>query len=178
MLNKTKTDILPVVCELPAPLLYWLTYEHSLTEKLKERAGDASLQVLSQRWDAPNWWDRFALNLECESVLHREIKMSAWDVPCWYARTIIPNTTYYIGRDIFKRLETESLGELIFNQPRIKRFSMLHYPINAQSIEYHWLSPEIRGDASALWLRLSVLTVDNDHPFYLIETLLPGLLRY
>lgn len=178
MLNKSKVDFLSQKSKLPPPLLPWVSCQDSLTDRLRAAAGDARLQLLKQCWEAPNWWDRQALQIESETVLHREIIMYAWDVPCWYARTIIPSTTYQADKDFFNRLKTESLGDLIFNQTKVTRVSLIHYPITKQSIEYYWLDIDMHDNEEVLWLRKSIFTIADSKPFYLIETLLPGLGRY
>lgn len=179
MLTKPTAELfLPITDELPQALLPWITYQDSLTERLKATAGEARLDVLAQRWVLPNWWDTHVLQIDSETVLHREILIWAHHKPCWYARTVIPYTTYHTDAAFFNRLEKESLGELIFNQVRVKRVYQINYPINDQSIEYHWLTEAMHYQTKTLWVRLSTFVIDDDRPFFLIETLLPGLMRY
>ena len=177
---KPNTDkLLQVECELPPLLLPWLIYQHSLTEKLKAKAEHARLQVLGQCWEPPNYWDKEVLQIECdEVVLHREILMWAGNDACWYARTIIPSVTYQADPALFNRLKTESLGELVFNQPKIKRIDLMHYPISKQSIEYYWLNQWIECDEQKRWVRLSTFALNGEFYFFLIEIMLPGILRY
>ena len=154
------------------------SYQDSLTELLKAKAGDTRLDLLGQRWGLADWWDQHVLQLPNKSVLHREILMWADDAPCWYARTIIPKTTYLADEAFFNRLQKESLGALIFNERRIKRIQKNFYPVNSQSIEYHWVTACIPCSSKTLWARLSVFTLNDDAPLYLIEILLPALERY
>ena len=161
-----------------ASLLPWLVYEQSLTQKLEAITGDARLQVLNQDWELPDAWDQSILKLNNKQVLHRQIIMWAYDLPCWYARTIIPDTTWQSGTTLFERLKTESLGHLIFNGNEIQRVSLKHYLITPSSSEYHWLSESWHTGASELWVRLAEFVVYGKEPFFLIEILLPGLLRY
>ena len=179
MLTPSNSTLLfPVKHKLPSSLLPWVTHQDSLTKLLQSRAGNARLQVLGQCWESPNWWDKHVLHIEGESVLHREILMWAGKEVCWYARTIIPKATYQSGALLFERLQEESLGALIFNEPTIKRVNMSYYAISDQSIEYHWLNPLLHGSANVLWVRMSAFTLNAQLPFYLIETLLPALERY
>ena len=161
----------------PEFLLPWLTYTGFLTKKLKKEASDARLERIEQRWEPADWWDRCVLKRQYEQVLHRNIIMWAFDNPCWYARTIIPHTTYETDTALFDRLKNESLGHLIFSSVNINRCKMIHYPINAQSIEYHWLNKELRQKESTFWLRLSEFSVHDLWPFFLVEIFLPGLKR-
>ena len=158
-------------------LIPWLVYEQSLTQKLKIAAGDARMEVLDQRWDVPDVWDKNVLNIENTNVMHREILMWAWDTPCWYARTIIPDTTWQDNITLFDRLKSEQLGQLIFNGTDIKRVSLTHYSILPSSIEYKWLHESMHQGAPTLWVRLSEFKVHDRDAFFLVEILLPGLLR-
>ena len=158
-------------------LLSWLTHQGSLTAKLKQEAGLASLQVLEQVWETPNWCDRHALNLDCELVMHREILMSAGQEPCWYARTILPQDSNLHDLEFFNRLQSEPLTQLIFDNNRVERVSLVNYATSPKSIEYHWLTHWMDITEDALWARMAVYTIDKHFPFYLIEILLPGLLR-
>ena len=154
-----------------AGLLSWLRHEHSLTKKLKTVAGDARLEILEQRWDHTP---------DGTAVLCREIIMWAFDSPCWYARTLVPEVTYYAHEALFARLKTEPLGDLIFQGTDIKRVSLESYAISKQSPEYAWVCKWRQQDASWLWVRQSEQRVNaaTQHPFFLKEILLPGLMRY
>ena len=162
-------------------ILSWLTYKNSLTDRLNSHLKKpARLQRLCQHWTAPSWWDCHVLAIQKESVLHRDIIMWAEEKACWYARTILPISTYHAARSIFDRLENESLGQLIFNEPMIKRIDMLHYAVNKGSLEYFWLKKSLL-DVEVLedeyWLRLSSFVVKDAFPFFLVEILLPDLMR-
>lgn len=173
-----ESAFLPIACELPTQLLPWVNCQGPLTEKLRKKTGEARLQVLTQGWRAPNGWDKGVLHCNSEAVLQREVVMWALDAPCWYARTIIPYTTYSAHKSLFNRLENESLGALIFSVPEIKRVDMVHYPIDKHCIEYYWLNPSMLSEANVLWVRLSTLSITDRLAFFLVEILLPGLTRY
>lgn len=164
--------------EPPEHLIPWLIYQQSLTHKLHSAAGDARLDLLGQSWEASDAWDQSMLALNQLNVLHREILMWAFDTPCWYARTILPKATYEADALLFDRLRDEPLGHLIFNSPKIKRASLVHYPISPNSMEYAWLTPLMHQNVHLLWVRLSEFKIQSEHSFFLVEILLPGLLRY
>ncbi|WED44127.1 chorismate--pyruvate lyase family protein [Legionella cardiaca] len=162
----------------PKVLLPWLKHEFSLTDKLKNEVGDASLTILNQQWKNPSWWDKFALGISTSSVMHREIIMSAHGTPCWYARTIIPDSCYQKNFLFFNRLNQESLGVIIFNTPQVKRNLMLQYAINASSLEYYWLPHlPMLTESKDLWSRLSIFSLQENVFFYLVEIFLPDFLR-
>lgn len=161
----------------PEELKPWLNYQTSLTDKLKRLTGDAELEVLSQEWSLASWWDKFTLGLSCEKILLREILMLSQGTPCWYARTIIPESTYLANQVLFSRLKQESLGQLIFNEAGIRRTQLLTYAVDHHSLEYNWIPAVLRDESSEYWLRLSNFTIDDSAAFCLVEIFLPGLRR-
>ena len=156
----------------------WMTYQGSLTNKLKEIAGDARIELLGQGLELSNDWEKERLGITDSQVFRREIVMWAFDEPCWYARTIIPNKTYQADLSFFGRLRQESMGDLIFNGPTLKREDFKNYSIDVHSTEYEWARFLLKDTKTLLWIRLSTFTLRDDSPFFLIEILLPGLRRY
>lgn len=161
----------------PQYLLPWLTCTTYLTEKLFAKSGNAQLQVCRQIWEPANDWDRTVLALEEQQVFHRDIIMHAWEHPCWFARTVLPENTYQTHLSLFKRLESEPLGNLIFHTDAIQRLSLQTYLIHAQSPEYTWIPTSLNMTAD-LWVRSSIFQVKKAEFFYLIEILLPDLEQY
>lgn len=156
----------------PLPLLPWLRHDTSLTNKLRQITGDAQLVVLKEGFRQVDWWATHVLGLEPQTVFQRDIMMFSGQIACWHARTIIPHHTWLAHDTMFKRLERETLGDIIFSEPAIKRYCLVNYAIDSQSIEYYWLK---HADFESQWLRLSVFTINNNTPFFLIEIFLPGL---
>jgi chorismate--pyruvate lyase len=159
-------------------MMSWLQYKQSLTERLKKLSGEARLDVLGQGWGKPDAWDIERLGLETGLVFHREIVMSSSKQPCWYARTVIPDSTYGVDPHFFGRLKQESVGGLIFNEPRVERVLFINYSAHPDALEYQWLKAAGLGGSELVGLRLSGFTLDKAFSFFLIEILLPGLLRY
>jgi chorismate--pyruvate lyase len=169
---------LSLTTSLPPPnLKSWLNHEASLTDKLRAQSGEARVSVLEQTWTLPNWWDKFTLNLADSLLIHRDVLMYSQENPCWFARTIIPSSTYQLHETFFKRLKEESLGVLLFQEPAIKRNLLLPYAINKQNLEYYWLPKRFREEQAEFWARLSVFTIADSAKLYLVEIFLPGLMR-
>lgn len=159
----------------------WLEQKGSITDKLKQLAGNTKLQVLSHSWEASDNWDFKALKLpENTEVLHREILMWADNQTCWYARTILPQPVYQTESILFEQLKNKPLGELIHHHPEIHRTHINPYEIHAHMPEYQYLKNALKKNtpAQSLWGRVSTFTIRNQFNFYLLEILLPGLLRY
>lgn len=164
--------------EPPPHLLPWLTYTGYMSERLRARSGDAVLQVLQHGWEPSNAWDQHILGIAPEKVLHRDVLLLAWGQPCWFARTILPETTYQAHQALFQRLDSEPLGNLIFHTDEIKRLNLRYYPIQIDAPEYTWLPKTVDTQRRELWLRLSTFQVHQTELFYLVEILLPALEQY
>ena len=162
----------------PQYLLSWLTCTTYMMEQLYAKSGNADLKVLHQNWEPTNDWDRQTLALSDELVLHRDIVVSAWEHPCWFARTILPRATYDSHLSLFERLNKEPLGNLIFRTEAVQRLRLEHYSIEAGSVEYDWLPKAIDTQQKLLWLRCSTFQVKDAELFYLVEILLPDLEHY
>ncbi len=157
----------------------WLIYQASLTDRLRLTSGDSQLSVLRGRWDRANTWDKHLFSMDKGVVFHREIITWVEKIPCWYARTIIPISTYQASPSFFDKLQDHALGTLIFNEPRIKRIHMQHYQIQAEgSLEYSWVHRWLPDSQDPLWVRLSLFSLSANPPFALVEILLPGLESY
>lgn len=157
----------------------WLVHPDSITERLIEKAGEASLTVLMQGWEPVCAWDKKMLNDASNRVWRREIVMLAQGEACWYARTIVPESTYKSNQDFFEQLQTKSVGTLIFNSPTVQRMSLTSYVIDEEMHEYQWIPESVKPyPTQPLWVRLSYLMLHEQFPFYLVEILLPAAVRY
>ncbi|MFZ4077731.1 MAG: chorismate--pyruvate lyase family protein [Legionellaceae bacterium] len=156
----------------------WLHHKHSMTDKLKTFSNEVTLNVLTHTFERANLWDQTKLHLKAkDKVLHREILMLAGTIPCWYARTVIPQTTYDAKGSPFSRLQSEALGDIIWSNPSIARATMQHFEITPRSLEYTWLTPFMHEHSPSLWARLSTFAYLEQHRFFLLEILLPGLMK-
>lgn len=163
-----------VNCHPPLNLISWLSYTKSLTNRLKEVSGEAKLKILLQKKIKTCWWGRYFLGVEEGEVIQRDIEVFSGQHPCWFARSIIPLSTYENNLDFFSRLANESLGEIVFNNSVVQRLSLMYYDIDCSKLEYHWLMKYGYERKDRLWGRLSVFLINKNY-FYLIEILLPAL---
>lgn len=153
----------------------WREHQYSLTDKLKEAKGSASLELISQKWIQPTWWDKYLLQVDDAPIYQREILMRHQDIVYWYARTVIPQNCYVLNPVFFKRLENESIRNLIFNNDKVQRVNIVSYPIDKQCIEYHWVRKYLYIRNEIVWIRLAQYSFENKGFFYVIELLLPEL---
>lgn len=167
------TTIQPSPCPAFMP---WVTHTTSITDKLQAITGTVRLQRIGQRWVSTNWWDKYFLKVQENSVLQREIVMLAGDVPYWYARTVIPKSCYAVEPAFFDRLTHVTMRELIFGEAKVQRESLQYYQIDSQNIEFYWAKDILAlSAAEKLWVRLGTYSFQGRASFYLIEILLPSL---
>jgi chorismate-pyruvate lyase len=153
----------------------WLYYNHPITDKLNNLTGDTQLEVLSQQWIQTTWWDKYFLNIVEHTLFQREIIMKSSGRTFWYARSIIPSSCYQLDPEFFKRLERESIRNLIFDEPKVVLSQRKIYPINAQCIEYYWVKKHLSILPEILWGRLAEFSFIEKNSFYLLELLFPQL---
>lgn len=159
----------------PEFLKDWREHQHSLTDKLKVAKGSTQLKLISQSWIKPTWWDRYLLQINDELIFQREIMMRHHGIDYWYARTIIPQKCYNLNPDFFKRLEKESIRNLIFDEDKVHRVHMINYPIDKQCIEFNWVKKHLNMVHGMLWVRLAEFSFQHLESFYIAELLLPEL---
>ena len=165
---------LKIDSEIPVGLEEWLNCEKPITDKLMQLTGNAHLEVLSQRWISAKWWDLHVFLIK-EPILQREIFMKSQKRVYWYARTVIPQSCYRLEPEFFKRLEHESMRNLIFDEPKVTLVQRVVYPINSQCIEFHWIKKYLNSSQDTLWVRLAEFSFKGSISFYLIEILFPEL---
>lgn len=172
------SKLLPIP-EMPASILSpWLQPNtHPQTDFLKELSGDATLKLIQQDFYQTNSWERLLLNIADPQTFRREIIMYSHEKPCWYARTIIPESCFHHDTAFFEQLYTKTLTTLVYNQPKVRRQVFLSYGINEKCQEYHWVKKLNLPLTSPLWVRLSTFIFQEKAPFYLLEILLPDLMR-
>ena len=158
----------------------WLIHTTAITDKLVETAGEASLRVIRQGFQEATTWDQ--QNNHDETLLRvwcRDIEMSAHGRPCWYARTSIPEPTYQACQVFFEPLQSQSLKQLLFNNPDVERRSLVHYRIEERAVEYQWIPDDIKPKVyEPLWARLSHWCLYQHFSFHLLEIFLPDVARY
>ena len=104
----------------PAAVQLWLNDNTSLTAKLKHQFSDFSVRVLSQQQAAPHAHEASVINTSKTCTI-REVELLGNGEVVVFARSIIP-----LSDDTQEILDIGSkpLGEVLFNNPDIKRGAM------------------------------------------------------
>jgi chorismate-pyruvate lyase len=152
----------------------WLHYDKPITDKLKRITGEAQLQLLSQEWKRSTGWDAHIIHIN-ERILQREIFMNSQSKVYWYARAVIPQTCYDIDPDFFDRLNRESIRNLIFDEPKVRRVNRLTYPVTNQNLEFYWVKKHLKSIEGICWARIAEFSFLEKGSFYLIEMFLPNI---
>lgn len=161
-------SLLSVPCTPPAHLLPWLASQASMNEMLKQKTGDVKTEVLNTEWLRANWWARYALHLSVEPLYLREVVISSWGKPCWYARSYFPEPLFHTHASFFQALNHHSLGQLIFNQNVVQCLERDYYQIEEHHLEFYW--PQKVGIMErGRWIRRAHYRFNDGGDFYLIE---------
>ncbi|MBN9230124.1 MAG: 4-hydroxybenzoate synthetase [Legionella sp. 40-6] len=155
------------------PVLAWLNWQASLTDRLRELTGEAEVQLLKQQWLNTDFWARSMLSIKDTMVFQREILMKSQGISYWYARSIIPKSCYDLEADFFQRLNEESIRNLIFDEPKVERINSVNYVIDQQCVEYYWVKKYIPNLPTPLWVRLAEYSFLGRESLYLLEVMLP-----
>lgn len=159
---------------LPLDLFEWISHTSVMTEKLRQQVGPVEMEILTHDWTSPNHWEHEVLKQNA-LLLRRDVLIKAKGSICWFARTMIPITTYQLAPSFFDRLHQEPLAHLIFNEPRVTRDLLHSYGINQHHLEYDCLGKHKPDVDSDLWMRLSMFTFQQSSTFYLAEVYYPAM---
>ncbi|CAC9579661.1 Chorismate--pyruvate lyase (EC 4.1.3.40) [uncultured Gammaproteobacteria bacterium] len=102
---------------VPKLALTWLDDSKSLTEKLKKKFENFSVNVLSQIKTAPHDNEISMLDFDGDCVV-REVALLNAESVMVFARSVIPITND--TKDLLN-IGSKPLGEILFNNPTIKR---------------------------------------------------------
>lgn len=140
----------------------WMQTKAPITEKAKKRCHDVRLELLNESWE--------------RRVFFREINMYCDGQLAWYARTVIPEKTYELRAEKFKKLKTQPLGNILYHDPKIIREDFVYAYLDSSQKEYQWAMkhyPISENKPEYLWARKSVFQI-NGNPLYLTEIFFPN----
>ncbi|MEP5765829.1 MAG: chorismate lyase [Halieaceae bacterium] len=144
---------------LPASVRPWLLDEGSLTARLIDKSqGEFRVQRLHQGWQRPLLSEQRLLGLgAAQWALVREVVLRCFDQPWVYARSIIPASTLSGKLRRLRHLQNESLGELLFQHPKLMRdeFELALLPPGST-----YIHSSLQQDSPA-WARRSRFILDG-----------------
>ncbi len=161
---------------LPAATTPWLFDSGSLTRRLQQACdGEFRVEVVTQRWQRPLINERQRLGMASHRLaLIRQVYLLCDNVPCVFARTIIPHATLSGPERHLAVLGSRPLGAVLFADPRMRR----------EEMEFTCLQPGERLFAAAtqllddkpaeIWGRRSLFYLANK-PLLVNEIFLPAI---
>ncbi|WP_210397281.1 chorismate--pyruvate lyase family protein [Motiliproteus sediminis] len=151
---------------LPRRWRGWLLDPGSLTQRLVDKsAGCFRVELQFQGWAKPTLSEARALKLDPrQQALVREVRLIGCEQDWVYARSIIPASTLTGPQRKLRQLGNQSLGSLLFNDPRMRRG-----PIETTELQ-------LPGLGQRACARRSVFLLGGK-PLLVSEVFLPHLLR-
>jgi chorismate lyase len=155
----------------------WLLDPSSLTARLKQHCQEFRVQVLGQRIENCSVDESNEDIIAGEEVLVREVLLFCDDKPQVFARSLLPLRSLTGNEAQLAKLGEQSLGQVLFNHPELKRKGIEVASFDQQSkvaalANYYQLSV-----VEPLWGRRSVFVV-NDKPLMVAEVFLPNAFAY
>ncbi len=135
----------------------WLMDAGSFMQRL-ERHGitDAAIRILQEGWDVATAEELAALNFSAEDKMWvREVIIASGDVTWMYARTVIPQATLTGKEQELQRLETRSLGSILFKYKNLQRSQFEIFALDQESLEHQRISHYTNAAHIELWGRRS-----------------------
>lgn len=167
----------PKHCNLPDYLLSWLLDSNSLTARLKSHCQRFRVELLGQSIEACHQHETFANIKAGEKVLVREVLLYCDEKPQVFARSLLPLSSLTGAEQALANLGTQSLGQVLFNNPSLKRetIEVALFDLNSTVVKMAQQLNLVSQDE--LWGRRSVFVVENK-PLMVAEVFLPRAIAY
>jgi len=169
-------------CYLPENLQDWLLDPNSLTARLKSHCQQFRVELLGQRVEPCQKSEAVALIPEGEPVLVREVLLYCDVKPQVFARSLLPLSSLTGDEQVLASLGTQSLGQVLFNNPSLERqtIEVAEFDENSTVVKFaEKLSLTKHNDLaqSSLWGRRSIFVLENK-PLMVAEVFLPNAYAY
>lgn len=163
------------ISEIPLKFRDAFTSKDSMTHHFKKQLGtDFHLSLLGQTSQRLLESESMVLHLDPnEKHVVREIVMGKQDEPWLFARCVLPNNLFSgETATLFSTLGQKPLGELLFNDPTLKRSEFEWGIINKEEQDYPLLLSFLTNN-TVIWARRS-LFIFKEKPLCLSEFFLPS----
>ncbi len=164
-------------CSLSEHLQRWLLDPNSLTARLKEHCQQFRIELLGQQVELCQANEAFAGMAAGEKVLVREVLLYCDEKPQVFARSLLPLSSLTGAEQALANLGTQSLGQVLFNNPSLKRQA-----IEVAEFDEHSSVVKLAADLNLaskhnLWGRRSIFILENK-PLMVAEVFLPNAFAY
>ena len=173
-------------CSLPEELLSWLLDPNSLTARLKSHCQQFRVELLGQKIETCQQNESVDLIPSGTKILVREVLLFCDDKPQVFARSLLPLSSLTGAEQALANLGTQSLGQVLFNNPSLERQTIEVAMFNAESSVgklAKYLDMPIRKTKESsqysenLWGRRSIFVLENK-PLMVAEVFLPDAYAY
>ncbi len=164
-------------CLLSEHLQSWLLDPNSLTARLKEQCRQFRVELLGQKIESCQSNEAFAGISAGEKVLVREVLLYCDEKPQVFARSLLPLSSLTGEEQVLANLGTQSLGQVLFNNPSLKRqvIEVAEFDETSSVVKLvDKLSLEAKHN---LWGRRSIFVLESK-PLMVAEVFLPGAFAY
>jgi chorismate--pyruvate lyase len=164
-------------CALPEHLQSWLLDPDSLTARLKKHCHQFKVELLGQKIENCQAHEAVTTIPVGEKVLVREVLLYCDDKPQVFARSLLPMSSLTGTEQALANLGTQSLGQVLFNNPSLTRKI-----IEVATFDVHSSVGKLARDLQLnfthdLWGRRSIFVLENK-PLMVAEVFLPGAFAY
>ncbi len=177
-------------CFLPENLKSWLLDPNSLTARLKSHCHQFRIELLGQRIETCQEHEAVELIPAGDEILVREVLIFCDEKPQVFARSLLPLSSLTGAEQALANLGTQSLGQVLFNNPSLERQIIEVAEFDATSpvgklAEQLQLSSQLVSQENTelplspenLWGRRSIFVLENK-PLMVAEVFLPGAFAY
>ncbi|MCX4193028.1 chorismate--pyruvate lyase family protein [Methylophaga sp. OBS1] len=153
----------PIVQSLPPALRDWLTDSGSLTQQLTKACEQSfSVKLLHSGWQRPLADESLLLEQPLGQLMFsREVHLLDGNKAEVYARTMVPMRTYQAMQARFETLGNRSLGQLLFNDPSLRRGEIEVACLQPQDSLFKMATRHLTQRPDRLWARRSCFYLED-----------------
>jgi chorismate--pyruvate lyase len=175
-----------LISSFPKTLVHWLLDEGSLTSRLKAHSNTFRVQLIGEKKQICTADEACSQIVAGEPILVREVILYCDDVPQVFARSLLPLASLTGKEKQLENLGTQSLGQVIFNNPSLQRqrLEISSFSSNSSVVKLAKMLVNDTADENALvmtehelWGRRSIFMLDNK-PLMVAEVFLPNAFAY
>lgn len=164
-------------CILSEYLQSWLLDPDSLTARLQKHCHQFRVELLGQKVECCQEHESVSTIPVGEKVLVREVLLYCDDTPQVFARSLLPISSLTGEEQALADLGTQSLGQVLFNNPSLERKTIEIAEFDASSPVAKLACHLQLNITHPLWGRRSIFMLENK-PLMVSEVFLPGAFAY